>query len=469
MLLYQSGDTSATTGGEQESLKTRWKGVQMNFQNTLNALSEGIVIVNRQGKILFFNKAYERFINCPLSEAKGKDLSSLRPGALMPKKIEAGETVTCTLRKEDQQEYFASIYPIYEEGEITGGISIVTFLDKAEYFSKTMESLKQKESYLKKRMTSTNGTHYTFDDIIFGSEISAKCIESAKRIAHTDASVLLQGESGCGKEVFAQSIHNESSRCEYPFIAVNCAALNKDILESELFGYVSGAFTGAKKEGKVGLFEAAEHGTIFLDEISEMDLELQAKLLRTLQERKIRRLGSTKEIDIDVRVISACNVNLLKYIEENRFRMDLYYRLAVLPLQILPLRDRKEDLKPLVTAHLKKVSIQKKQIIAISDETMDILYQYDWPGNVRELYNVLEYAALLCQSSQIEPSDLPATVLKTDSSFSQELTLAERVKQFERQEICKLLDVFGHTVEGKKKAAKQLGISLASLYNKLQG
>ena len=207
----------------------------------------------------------------------------------------------------------------------------------------------------------------------------------------------------------------------------------------------------------------------FLDEISEMDLELQAKLLRTLQERKIRRLGSTEEIDIDVRVISACNVNLLKYIEENRFRMDLYYRLAVLPLQILPLRDRKEDLKPLVTAHLKKVSIQKKQIIAISDETMDILYQYDWPGNVRELYNVLEYAALLCQSSQIEPSDLPATVLKTDSSFSQELTLAERVKQFERQEICKLLDVFGHTVEGKKKAAKQLGISLASLYNKLQG
>lgn len=442
----------------------------VHFEHTLNALQEGIVIVNREGEIQFFNQAYERFIQCPLSEAKGKHLNALRPGALMPELVARGESVVCKLRQEGEQEYFVSIYPIIENGEIMGGISIVTYLENAEYFSQTMETLKQREKVLRMRMATTNGTHYTFEDIVYGSDASAKGIEFARRIAATEGSVLVMAESGCGKEVYAQAIHNGSPRQDYPFVAINCAALNKDILESELFGYVGGAFTGAKKEGKIGLFEAAEHGTLFLDEISEMDLELQAKLLRALQERKIRRLGSTKEISIDVRVISACNVNLQQYIEEGRFRMDLYYRLAVIPMQILPLRERKDDLKPLITEHLKQVSIQQKQMIGISERAMEVLYKYDWPGNVRELYNVLEYSALMCQTSQIECADLPATVFGASSDADEpELPLSDRVRAFERQEISRMLDRCGHSVAGKKKAAKRLGISLASLYNKMNG
>lgn len=439
----------------------------MNFEDVLNALCEGIVIIDSEGRIEFFNRAYEKFTGFSLKEVKGKLLKSIRPGALLPDAVSEGKALIGKLRSENDQEYFASMYPVYDQGAVSGGVSIVTFIENAEYFAQIMSSLKQKESYLKERMATTNGTAYTFDSIVYGSDITEKCIAAAKKIAHTDVPILVQGESGCGKELYAQSIHNESDRKDYPFIAVNCAALNKDILESELFGYEAGSFTGAKKEGKIGLFEAAEHGTIFLDEISEMDFELQAKLLRALQEKRIRRIGGTKEIVIDVRVISACNVDLLSYIEQNRFRMDLYYRIAVIPLQILPLRERKDDLKPLIQKHLKKISIQQKKIISISDAVLEVLLQYNWPGNVRELYNVLEYAALMCTTSQIEVKDLPATVLKNNFTFIDTTSLAERVHQFEKQEIIKLLDLYGHTVEGKRKAAKQLKISLASLYNKI--
>ena len=420
----------------------------MNFENILDALCEGIVIIDKKGRIEFFNKAYEKFTGFSLKEVKGELLKCIRPGALLPDAVSEGKALIGKLRSENGQEYFASMYPVYDHGEVCGGVSIVTFIENAEYFAQIMSSLKQKESYLKERMATTNGTVYTFDSIVYGSDITEKCIAAAKKIAHTDVHILVQGESGCGKELYAQSIHNESERKEYPFIAVNCAALNRDILESELFGYEAGAFTGARKSGKIGLFEAAEHGTIFLDEVSEMDFELQAKLLRALQEKRIRRIGGTKEISIDVRVISACNVDLLNYIEQNRFRMDLYYRIAVIPLQILPLRERKGDLKPLIDKHLKKISIQQKKIISITDEVLEVLLQYNWPGNVRELYNVLEYAALMSATSQIEIKDLPAAVLKNNFSFSDTTSLAVRTRQFEKREIIKLLDLYGYTVEG---------------------
>ncbi len=439
-----------------------------NYINALNAMEDGIVIVDHTGTIVFFNDSYSRFVNCPLSEAIGLPLLQLRPGALMPETILQGKSLICTLRSENGIYYFASIYPIFENGVLTGGISIVTFLENAQYFAETLASLKEKESLLQQKMLSTNGTRYNFSHIIYQSQRMADLIEVAKKIASTDGSVLLQGESGCGKEVFAQSIHNESPRQAFPFIAINCAALNKDILESELFGYVAGAFTGAKREGKVGLFEAAENGTIFLDEISELDLELQAKLLRTLQEKKIRRLGSTKEIPINVRIISACNVDLQRYIEEKRFRLDLYYRLAVVPLQILPLRERPEDILPLAKEHLKEVSIQYKKKFSIQEDVTSILNTYHWPGNIRELYNVLEYAALMCKGSVLQPEDLPATLFRLKNPPYSSKTLLERVHEFERSEIRRTLSHYEDSVDGKKLAAKELGISLASLYNKLK-
>ena len=275
--------------------------------------------------------------------------------------------------------------------------------------------------------------------------------------------MLISGESGCGKELYAQSIHNESSRSEYPFVAINCAVLNSNILESELFGYEEGAFTGARKNGKPGIFEIAEKGTIFLDEVSEIDYNLQAKLLRVLQEKKIRRIGGAAEIDIDVRVICACNVDLLKYIGEKKFRKDLYYRISTFPLHLPPLRERREDIIPLVERHLSLLAIQQKRELSISEEVKQALYVYDWPGNVRELNNVIEYSAVVCRNNEIGRADLPPTVLAdTERESFKFRPLSEAVRLFEKEQIKKAVEIYGDTVEDKKMIAKKLGISLAT-------
>ena len=436
------------------------------MENILNAVKEGILIVDKEEKITFINDAYAEFIEHTLEEVKGKTLKEIRPGAMLPEVMKSGKMQEQMHRVENGKEYFANMYPIRENGEVVGGISTVTFLENARFLAEMIGELNEKEAYLDARMKEVNGTRYDFDDIVYGSEITMNCIEMAKKIAHSDISVLLQGESGCGKELYAQAIHNESERRSYPFIAINCAVLTGNMLESELFGYENGAFTGAQKGGKAGLFEIANKGTLFLDEISEMDYTLQAKLLRALQERKIRRVGGTKEIDIDVRIIGACNVDLEKYIEEKKFRQDLYYRIAAIPLHLVPLRERKGDIAPLLEHHLKKISIQNKRKIGITESARNILMEYNWPGNVRELENILEYATLMMSGNQIDVEDLPPTIMSEGSSVKMS-TLAERVHQYERQQIMSVLEQFGNTLEGKKKAAKALGISLATLYNKI--
>ena len=436
------------------------------MENILNAVKEGILIVDKEEKITFFNDAYAQFIEHTLEEVKGKPLKEIRPGAMLPEVMKSGKMQEQMHRVENGKEYFANMYPIRKDGEVVGGISTVTFLENARFLAEMIGELNEKEAYLDARMKKVNGTRYDFDDIVYGSEVTMHCIEMAKKIAHSDISVLLQGESGCGKELYAQAIHNESERRSYPFIAINCAVLSGNMLESELFGYENGAFTGAQKGGKAGLFEIANKGTLFLDEISEMDYTLQAKLLRALQERKIRRVGGTKEIDIDVRIIGACNVDLEKYIEEKKFRQDLYYRIAAIPLHLVPLRERRGDIAPLLEHHLKKISIQNKRKIGITEAARNILMEYNWPGNVRELENILEYATLMMSGNQIDVEDLPPTIMSEGSSVKMP-TLAERVHQYERQQIMSVLEQFGNTLEGKKKAAKALGISLATLYNKI--
>ncbi len=436
------------------------------MENILNAVKEGILIVDKEEKIMFINDAYAEFIEHTLEEVKEKPLKEIRPGAMLPEVMKSGKMQEQMHRVENGKEYFANMYPIRENGEVVGGISTVTFLENARFLAEMIGELNEKEAYLDARMKEVNGTRYDFDDIVYGSEVTMHCIEMAKKIAHSDISVLLQGESGCGKELYAQAIHNESERRSYPFIAINCAVLSGNMLESELFGYENGAFTGAQKGGKAGLFEIANKGTLFLDEISEMDYTLQAKLLRALQERKIRRVGGTKEIDIDVRIIGACNVDLEKYIEEKKFRQDLYYRIAAIPLHLVPLRERKGDIAPLLEHHLKKISIHNKRKVGITEAARNILMEYNWPGNVRELENILEYATLMMTGNQIDVEDLPPTIMSEGSSVKMP-TLAERVHQYERQQIMSVLEQFGNALEGKKKAAKTLGISLATLYNKI--
>lgn len=449
----------------------------MNIDILLNAVDEGVLIVDAEGRITFFNDAYAKFINCRLEDVRGRKLTEIRPGARMPEVLEKGEELVQVYREQEGKEYFANIYPIKENGKIVGGVSVVTFLENAKFLAEMIGKLNEKEAYLNERMKEVNGTRYGFESIVYGSDTTARCIDAAKRIAHSDIPVLIQGESGCGKELYAQSIHNESDRRSYPFVAVNCAVLTGSLLESELFGYEDGSFTGAKKGGKAGLFEIANKGTLFLDEVSEMDYGTQAKLLRALQEQKIRRVGGTREIDIDVRIIGACNVDIMRYIEDNKFRRDLYYRIAAVPLQLAPLRERRGDIGPLIDSHLANVSISSKKTITISREARNILINYDWPGNVRELKNVLEYSTLMMQGKYIDVADLPPTVTAgrvehtgsggTNCGDFSARTLSQQVKEFEKRQILATVERCGNSLAGKKEAAKKLGISLATLYNKI--
>ncbi|MBR2559625.1 MAG: sigma 54-interacting transcriptional regulator, partial [Firmicutes bacterium] len=380
------------------------------YRKVIDSVEQGILICDADGRIEYFNDSYGSFIGKTLDEAKGLPLTDLRPGAAAPKVLETGEAIRSIYRKENGTEYFADIYPVKADGAVTGTVSVVTYLDKANYVRDQLNELQKERTRLKARMSLTNGTHYTFESIVGDSFVIRSTVALAERIAGFDSNILLQGESGTGKELFAQAIHNASSRSEAPFVAINCAAISKTMLESELFGYEEGAFTGAKKGGKPGLFEAAEGGTIFLDEVSEMDFDLQAKLLRVLQERKFRRIGGIKEIKVDVRVICACNVDIKQYIADKKFRSDLYYRIAVVPISVPPLRERRDDIPALARVFLDSVEIQNKRTYVMTEEAKALMMNYTWPGNIRELRNTIEYSAMMAQDGIIDRRCLPPSL-----------------------------------------------------------
>lgn len=435
----------------------------------LDSLYDGILIADKNSTVLYVNPSYTRITGVPYEKIVGKFLRDVRPGARLPDVIRTGETLLRVPRKEGNREYVVNMSPITVDGQIVGGISVVTEITD---IYKLTEELKQSNLTLKKlksHVKQIQKAKYTFDDIVSGDTVSENIKNTARRIAKTDCSVLIRGESGTGKELYAHAIHNESARKNEPFIALNCATLVPELLESELFGYEEGAFTGAKKGGKVGLFEVANGGTVFLDEISEMDYNLQAKLLRVLEENTLRRVGGISEIPIDVRVIAATNKSLEKLIEEKRFREDLYYRINVVPIIIPPLRRRKGDIKPLVEFFLEKIRRKLKRRIDISGEALETLYNYNWPGNVRELENALEFAANMTDNFVIDSKHLPRVIqAASGNKVSNIKPMKEITRENEIIEIKKALLRYGNTVEGKKKAAKALGISLATLYNKLK-
>ena len=435
-----------------------------------NAMREGITIIDTDGVIVFGNTAYREFLSKEaggdIGPIEGYRLRDLRPGARLPDVLEKGEPILHLTRQEVKDFYFVNLYPIYRDGVLLGGLSVVTFLDDAYRARDELEAAEARSKQVLRRINKANGARYTFDDIVAESPAGAQIKALAEKIAATDATVLLESESGTGKELYAQAIHNASPRREGVFVAINCANFNPNMLESELFGYVEGAFTGAKKGGKLGLFEAAAGGTLFLDEISEMDLALQAKLLRVLQERRIRPVGGVREIDVDVRVIAACNASLPDYVDQGKFRKDLYYRLNTFPIHIPPLRERTGDIPALAAAILDQLSHKLRRPFTLTDEAVRLLQAHSWPGNVRELRNVLEFSAYLTPSGVITCEAFPGD-LRRPAEHDAALPLAQRVRAFEKREIRRLLARNGASLEGKKKTAAQLGISLASLYNKL--
>lgn len=431
------------------------------------SMREGILIIDAQTKILFANRSYLEFLGRPEEEIMGRPLREVRPGARLPNVLVTGRPILHAPRMENDSDiYFVNMYPIVQNGAVVGGLSVVTFMRDAYDFRAELEAYEKRSRQVLHRVNKANSTRYTFDSII-AAEKSARAVKAlARKAAETDAAVLLASESGTGKELYAQAIHNASARSSEVFVAINCANFNANTLESELFGYVEGAFTGAKRGGKIGLFEAAHGGTLFLDEVSEMDLGLQAKLLRALQEGRIRPVGGVEEKEVDVRVISASNADLKEYVAGGRFRRDLYYRLSTFQIHIPPLRDRRGDIPALAEAILNDLSRTLKRSVTISPEALAVLTAYDWPGNVRELRNVLEFSAYLSNNGVIVRESLPESVLLPTWEHEHR-TLSQRVRLFERSEINKVLLRCGSHLEGKKRAAAELGISLATLYNKL--
>ena len=325
----------------------------------------------------------------------------------------------------------------------------------------------------------TNNNVISLNDIYGNSEATKKLKENILKIADTSSTVLITGESGTGKELVARSLHSHSNRKNKPFVVINCSAIPDSLLESELFGYVKGAFTGANNNGRIGKFELANTGVIFLDEIGDMPLYLQAKILRVIQEKKIERIGSNKSIDLDIKIISTTNVNLEEKIKEQKFRSDLYYRLNVIPFKLLPLRERKEDILPIIEKLIKKYNhISGKNIISIDDEVKQAFLSYDWPGNVRELENVIELMFNISGNSSILNSSLlPENISKKSVSNppkSSQIIIKNPSDDFENFDIIEKnyilqgLEKFGNTTEGKKIISEKMGIGLTTLYRKLK-
>lgn len=319
-------------------------------------------------------------------------------------------------------------------------------------------------------LLSASDEHASFGNIISVSPAMEQIKNRARQIAQSDSTVLITGESGTGKDLLARSIHKESPRRDQPFVSVNCAAIPEMLLESELFGYEKGAFTGAQKNGKLGKFQLAHRGTLFLDEIGDMPLHLQVKLLTALQSRQIEPVG-TAPVHVDVRIIAATNKNLEDLILKNQFRQDLYFRLNVIPILIPPLRRRPEDTRLLVFHAMKKFSKKlDKHVTQIHPDALKALLTYNWPGNVREVENVIEYAINMETSPAIQLSSLPDKIRSqtlSAASFS-DGNLKTRLALAEREIITQCLKQTGSTLEGKRKAAKILGISESTLYRRLR-
>jgi len=435
---------------------------------SLDAVQDEIVLViDENANICFGNDAYYETIGFTREESLGKPLLDWRPNAKIVGVLQHKEKELRVIRKGDMDDVLCNLYPVVIDEQIVGAVSI----------SRTINEVLSSADFVHKYYNASDlGIHKmrtpqietTFEDIIAADESSRKSIEIAKKIAPKNIDILLVGESGVGKERYAQAIHSASKRRDRNFVAINCATLHDNLLESELFGYEEGSFTGAKRGGKPGIFEIANGGTVFLDEISELDYQVQSRLLRVLQERRVRRIGGTSESEINVRVIAATNTSLEDRLESGHFRKDLYYRIAPFVLDIPPLRKRSGDILPMVRRFLVKHENEVLGRIDVSTDAKEALLQYNWDGNVRELQNAIEHATAIMDGTTIEWTDLPKKIQDAYGKLKKgNRTLKERTAEFERREIKKTLALFEDNTDGRRLAAEQLDISMSSFYKKL--
>ena len=450
-------DLLAAKADQQETLEN--VEVSRNEMSTvLETTHEGIFALDQKGYVKHCNNRAATLFDTTKRDLIGRHISKLMPGSPAIKVLETGRGYTENeeIFKVDggQHHFIVTVKPFCNGDEIDG--VVVSFRDITEA---------QKLVY----NFSTRAIKNTVDDIIGTSEKIMIAKKQALITARGNSTVLITGESGTGKEMFAKAIHYASSRSDHPFITVNCGAIPENLLESELFGYEKGAFTGASEKGKAGKFELADGGTIFLDEIGDMPLHLQVKILHVLQNMRFERVGGSKSIIVDVRVIAATNKNLEKLIDEGKFREDLYYRLSVIPLSIPPLRERREDIKMLMYHFLRKYNtVMNRKITGFSPAVEDLYLNHDWPGNVRELENAVEYGTNMAFGDTIDIDEVPARIMKKEEEIVKfknlDKPLAEQIKLDEREIITRKLKQHNGV---KDAVARELGLSRATLYRKL--
>ncbi|AXN41231.1 sigma-54-dependent Fis family transcriptional regulator [Peribacillus butanolivorans] len=437
------------------------------FKDIIEFAYDGLVMVDTEGYVQMLSHAYADFLGVDQESSIGKHVTEIIENTRMHLVAKTGKQEVAELQKIKDNYIIATRSPILKQGKIVGAVGKILFKNVGQFtaLSKRVNLLEIELKKYKGDFRERNKASYTFDHIMGKSPALMEIKVQARIAAKSDSNVLILGESGTGKELFAHSIHNESRRAMGVFVKVNCAAIPAELLESELFGYEEGSFTGAKKGGKAGKFEAADGGTIFLDEIGELPLHMQVKLLRVLQEKEIERVGSTGSVQIDVRVIAATNRNLEEMVSKGEFRLDLYYRLKVMQIHVPSLRKRLEDVEILVNYFVEKYqNLMKKRVQGMSDQALRQLRLYKWPGNIRELENIIERALNIVEEEEmIDSKHLPEEI-----TGHKELvpirTLAEVMEETERATIFSCLEM---TSGNKSETAKRLGVSRTTLYEKM--
>ena len=451
------------------SSKAKEMAVTNGMKTILSSLSEGVFYVSQSGTVIECNEQAAKLLHENYDDVVGKNIRNIFNDDFVTDAVNMGTTFRNIERRFTNQSgrnlhFMMDIYPIKLTENEEGTTDPDADCAGTVISMKDMADIKQ----MVYEMTDNSKTDM-YSEVVGKSKAIRNVKEYIKRIANSQSSILITGESGTGKSLIAKSIHNNSEKRKKPFIHVNCAAMPDTLIESELFGYEAGAFTGAKETGKPGKFELADGGTIFLDEIGDIPIHLQGKLLHVLQFGKFERIGGTKEISVDIRVIAATNRNLETMIKNREFREDLFFRLNVIPIHMPSLRERREDLPLLLDNAVAKYSkMLGKSIRGINEETMAMLISYDWPGNVRELENVIEFAINMEDSAVITTESLPNNFRKESIIYGNDMTLEEQCRAFERQIIERLLEEEGYSVTDKRKIAARLGIGEATLYRKIK-
>lgn len=446
------------------------------LKRIFDSIHSGAVVTDSEGYITHFNKAYGEFLNVNPDEQIGKHCTEVIENTRMHIVAKTQKPEIARSQHIRGENMIVQRIPIKKDGRVIGVFGLVMFRSAKEVqkLARKLDQLESKVKLYEEELMNLRSTRYTFDSIVAKSSGMNSLKEDALKAASQSYPVLITGDSGTGKELFAQAIHNASPRRTSPFIRVNCSAIPKDLMESELFGYEKGAFTGARVQGKPGKFELAHRGSIFLDEMSELPLEVQPKLLRVLEEKEFERIGGNAIIQSDFRVIAATNQNLQRMVEDGKFRTDLFYRLSVIPIHIPPLADRREDIIPLSEYLLARmVEDAGLYTVSLADEAKEVLYGHDWPGNIRELKNVLERALSLLDGDVITRDDLPFYLkdrLRSHGGHTAdgEKNRSELKKMRDKRESEMIRNALRSAGYNKARAARLLGIHRTLLYKKMK-